>query len=87
MFSYVICVILSIPIKLNIQYNTEIIRVSKVDDHFQVTAQNGEIYTGKRLIVATGFMREYTPPIPGIEHAESYGNHSLDVEEYRDKRV
>jgi thioredoxin reductase len=73
--------------QLNIQYNTEIIRVSKVDDHFLVTAQNGEIYTGKRLVLATGFMREYTPPIPGIEHAESYGNHSLDLEDYRDKRV
>ncbi len=71
----------------NIKYNTAVSTVSRVDGSFVLTDSNGNEYTGKRLIVATGVPQEYMPGIPGIELCETYAGHSIKPEDYINKRV
>jgi len=72
---------------LNIHYRTRVCRISK-DDVFTVTDQQGNTYTGKRLIIATGVgVKPYIPPIPGIELGEHYFDFPCDPEAYSDQRV
>ncbi|RFS84914.1 pyridine nucleotide-disulfide oxidoreductase [Actinomadura spongiicola] len=74
--------------RLNIAYGiraTHVTRTSK--SRFRVTCDTGDTYEAKRLIVAAGFTRPNVPPIPGIETADLYGEHSTDPAEYVDKRV
>ncbi|HWC79138.1 MAG TPA: NAD(P)-binding domain-containing protein [Pseudonocardiaceae bacterium] len=71
---------------LRIRYGTRIASLTR-DGDFVATDQAGNTITAKRVIVATGFGRTYTPPIPGIEHAESYADVSVDPTEFADKRV
>lgn len=72
---------------INIQYNFEVKRIAKSGDQFVVTNRAGETFTSDRLILATGFTKENIPNIPGIEHVDTYGSHSLDKSEYLNKRV
>ncbi len=72
---------------INIKYNTTVANVSKKDGVFVLTDSDGNEYTGKRLIVATGVPKEYSPGIPGIELCETYTHHSLTPEDYINKRV
>ena len=72
---------------LNIKYNTTVKNVSKRKGVFVLTDAEGNEYTGKRLIVATGVPKEYIPGIPGIELCETYTHHSIDPEDYINKRV
>lgn len=53
--------------------------------HLQTTA--GEAYSCDRLIMATGVSKPYIPDVPGIEHAELYGDAPIDPEDYADQRV
>jgi len=71
----------------NVQYNTTITNVSKVAGEFVLTDADGNEYFGKRLIVATGVPKEYLPGIPGIELCETYAGHSINPEDYANKRV
>lgn len=73
--------------QLNIAYNTHVERISRRDGRFVVADQNGQLYTSKRLIVATGVSAPYIPDIPGIDWVDQYATHSLDRELYRDRRV
>ncbi len=72
---------------LNIQYGVKVVKVRKPDTSFQVIDEQGNVYSCKRLIVATGFFKPYIPPIPGIELAENYVNVSVDPEDFANQRV
>ncbi len=72
---------------LNIRYETNIISVGKDGDGFVVRDADGNIFAGKRLIIATGLFKPYLPDISGIELCETYIDHSLDPQKYADKRV
>ena len=73
--------------ELNIKYGTNIEKVSKVDGQFQVRDTEGKVYTGKRLVVATGLFKSMIPDIPGIEHCEDYSVHETNPDHYTNKRV
>ena len=72
--------------KLKIKYQTKAVRISKNDD-FAVLDQNGESYSCKRLIIASGFMKPYVPPIPGIELVELYTDVSVDPNDFINQKV
>jgi thioredoxin reductase len=72
---------------IKVQYNTLVTQVSKKDGKFVVTDQEGHVHTGKRLVIATGLSKMWLPDIPGIELCDTYVNHSLDLEDYTNKRV
>ncbi|RKS71823.1 pyridine nucleotide-disulfide oxidoreductase [Actinomadura pelletieri DSM 43383] len=74
--------------RLNIAYGTRATNVTRTAEGvFRVTCDTGDTYEAKRLIVAAGFTRPNVPPIPGVETADLYGEHSTDPAEYVDKRV
>ncbi len=54
---------------------------------FCVTTGTGVSFTSPRLIVATGVSLPYLPAIPGIENVQPYTTMSLDVSQFRNKRV
>jgi len=72
---------------LRIKYDTAVAKVSKKEGKFILTDAEGNTFTGKRLVVATGFGKVYMPAVPGIELCENYSNHSIDLEDYKNKRV
>ena len=72
--------------RLNVRTGTRIERIER-DGVFVATDHNGVEYRARRLIVATGVSRPYIPAIPGIEHAERYGDVSVDPADFIDKRV
>lgn len=71
---------------LNIKYGARVTRVTK-NGTFTILDSNGDAYTCKRLIVATGVSRQYVPAIPGIEYAELYSDVTLDCESFVNQRV
>lgn len=71
---------------LKISFGTRVVKVTKTDG-FKVTDQNGNVYSCKRFIVASGFVKPYVPEIPGIELAENYTDVSVNPEDFTDKRV
>ncbi|MFY0581091.1 NAD(P)-binding domain-containing protein [Cystobacter fuscus] len=74
--------------QLPIEYDTRVTRVSRASDGgFRVETQQGRTFEAKRLIAATGVTRHNIPPIPGIEHAELYGDVSVDPKDFINKRV
>ncbi|MFI0373290.1 NAD(P)-binding domain-containing protein [Actinomadura sp. 1N219] len=74
--------------ELDIAYNTRAASITKDGQgRFQVIDDRGETRTAERLVIAAGFTRANVPPIPGIETADLYGDHSTDPAEYVDKRV
>jgi thioredoxin reductase len=54
---------------------------------FTVHDQDGGAWRGRRLIMATGHNRPFTPDAPGIELAEQYADVSTDPADYADQRV
>src|SRR5215469_11279526 len=74
--------------QLRIKYDTRVTRVRRTSTGvFQATDENGERFEAKRLIVASGVSKPYTPAIPGIESAEFYGTVAVDPKEFTDQRV
>lgn len=71
---------------LNINYNVRVVNITK-PDAFSVQDEQGNIYLGKRLIIATGLSKPYAPPIPGIELAEEYTDVSIDPEDFKNQNV
>jgi thioredoxin reductase len=71
---------------LNIQCNTRIVQVHK-DERFHLRDSQGNDYTCKRLIIATGVSKPYLPPIPGVELAEPYTDVSVDPADFINQRV
>jgi thioredoxin reductase len=72
--------------QLNIRYGVRAARISR-DELFRVEDTEGNVYTAKRLIIATGFSKPYLPPIPGIELTENYTEVSVDPEEFVNQKV
>jgi thioredoxin reductase len=73
---------------LNVRCNTRILRIEKPHAGlFRLTDVQGNTYSCKRLIVATGVSKPYVPQIPGIELAESYVDVSVDPEDFVNQRV
>lgn len=73
--------------ELNIQYNTEVKEIRKVDDLFLLTDHHDRVFESRVLIMATGLSLPYIPEIKGIELCDNYVSMSLDKKEYEDKRV
>ena len=72
---------------INVQYQADIVKISRGSGEFEIQCAEGNQFTSKRLIIATGLFKPHLPEIPGIELCETYINHSLDNEHYADKRV
>jgi thioredoxin reductase len=75
--------------ELRIRYETPIVRIARESNHgnFVLTDREGNTYSCKRLLLATGAIKPLIPPIEGIELAAGYENHELDPEYYANKRV
>jgi thioredoxin reductase len=71
---------------LNVRCNTRIIRVEK-QGCFRLIDTEGNVFSCKRLIVATGVSKPYVPQIPGAELAENYVDVSVDPEDFVNQRV
>jgi thioredoxin reductase len=77
---------------LNIRCNTRIERVERLsegapEDGFRLTDREGNVFTCRRLIVATGVSKPFLPEIPGVELAEVYTDVSVDPEDFINQRV
>ncbi len=72
---------------LKIEFNATVVKVSKINNKFVLTIQNGETYECNKLIIATGVSKSYIPPIPGIEYAEKYESFNIDPNQFKNKRV
>ncbi|WP_066372065.1 NAD(P)-binding domain-containing protein [Herbidospora mongoliensis] len=72
---------------LDVVYGARAETVTRISEGFTVTDGHGVVREARRLIVATGVSRENIPNIPGIEHAEQYGEVSVDPEDFIDRRV
>lgn len=72
---------------LVIRYGAEVVHVARSTGGFEVTTSTGTVLRCEVLLLATGAVRERRPDIEGIEHTTPYGEHSTDLERYRNKRV
>jgi thioredoxin reductase len=73
---------------LNVRYNTRVLRVERpYVGHFRLTDAQGNRFSCRRLIVATGMSKAWVPRIPGIDQAESYADVSVDPEDFVNQRV
>ncbi|TDD87031.1 pyridine nucleotide-disulfide oxidoreductase [Actinomadura darangshiensis] len=73
--------------RLNVAYGTRAAHITRDGDGFHVTDDQGGTHAAERVIVASGFSKPNVPPVPGIETAELYGEHSTDPRAYVNKRV
>nr|VFJ73126.1 MAG: Pyridine nucleotide-disulphide oxidoreductase [Candidatus Kentron sp. FW] len=71
----------------NIRCNADVVRVSRDEEGFHAETSEGEVFSGQRLIVATGVSKPWSPPIPGIEMAEQYSSVSVDPADFTNQRV
>ncbi|XP_077985564.1 FAD-dependent oxidoreductase domain-containing protein 2-like [Glandiceps talaboti] len=80
---------------MNIRYNTNIKNVHRDDSNlagaskskFTLTDDKGSKFTCRVLLVATGPAAPNDPEIPGIELVDTYATHSLNVDDYKNKKV
>ncbi len=72
---------------LAVRYNTRVERVEREGELFRLTATDGSVHLGRRLIMATGVSKPYVPDVPGIEHAEHYSTMTVDPKSFTDQRV
>ncbi|MFD7711928.1 FAD-dependent oxidoreductase [Streptomyces sp. NPDC059786] len=71
-----------------VRYDTAVTGVSRdADGSFTVTAEHGETWQARRLVVATGVSLPNVPDIPGIELAENYVSFDPDPESFTGQRV
>lgn len=76
----------AIHFDLKVKYCVRVVNISK-NEKFNVLDSQGNVYSCKRLIIATGLSKPYIPPIPGIELAEKYTDVSIDAENFTNQRV
>jgi len=79
-------------LKLKVQYNTNILNVSRVGEDeqalFYLKDQNDTQYTCKNLIMSTGISVENFPKrFRGFEHTESYSEMSTNPDDYEGQTV
>jgi cation diffusion facilitator CzcD-associated flavoprotein CzcO len=73
---------------LNVRCDTRVLRVEKLQaGPFRLTDAKGNVFSCRRLIVATGTGRPWVPSIPGIDQAESRADLSGDPEDFALQRV
>jgi thioredoxin reductase len=72
---------------LKISYNSQVNLISKLDNGYRLTLNNGTSISCTNLIIATGVGKPYLPSIPGIELVTQYEDISLDLKPYEDKTV
>lgn len=72
---------------INVEYNCEVVLIKKVGEKFSLINKNGETYFCKQLIVATGYDSECDVSFEGEYHADKYSEMSLDLQDYKNKRV
>ncbi|GAA1644089.1 NAD(P)-binding domain-containing protein [Actinoplanes couchii] len=71
---------------IKVRYHSRVTRISKDGDLFTVAAGD-QVYTARRVVVATGVSQLHRPDIPGFELAEGYDTMSTDPHDYLDQRV
>ncbi|XP_078658664.1 FAD-dependent oxidoreductase domain-containing protein 2-like isoform X2 [Branchiostoma floridae x Branchiostoma belcheri] len=77
-------------LQLQIQYGVNVQRIWKTgndEEKFYIRDQNGNIFTCRYLVVATGIWVPNEPDFLGKEHVIGYENMSLDLDRYRGKTV
>ncbi len=72
---------------LNTQLNTEISKISKHDDQFELHAENDRIYHCSNLYVATGYNKNKTPSFDGVEHCLTYWESDFKRDQFLNKSV
>lgn len=72
--------------ELPVRLSTRVEHVHR-DDLFRLRTADGETLSCRRLVMATGVSKPYVPDVEGIEHAELYGDVSIDPEDFADQRV
>jgi thioredoxin reductase len=74
---------------LDIRHDTRVTEVARDGERgpFRVTDEHGEVYTARRVVVATGLSRPNIPAIPGIETAETYTDMTVDRDSFTNQRV
>lgn len=72
---------------LKVNYGVRVEKVSKDGDLFEIVDSRQNIYTSRRLVIATGFMKPYVPAIPGIELAENYTDVNVDPDDFINQHV
>ncbi|XP_006821781.2 FAD-dependent oxidoreductase domain-containing protein 2-like [Saccoglossus kowalevskii] len=81
---------------MNIRYNINIEKVHRDEmkdgqrsqSRFTITDDaSGETFTSRVLLVGTGSCLPHTPEVPGVELIDTYQDHTLDIEEYTNKKV
>ncbi|MEM9458590.1 MAG: NAD(P)-binding domain-containing protein [Myxococcota bacterium] len=73
--------------RLDVRCNTEVTRIRRSDEGFELQTRDGATFAGQVLVMATGVWRPYIPPIEGIEYAEPYTTMSVDPDDYLGQRV
>lgn len=74
--------------ELNVRCDTRILRVERPGAGlFRLTDAAGNVFSCRRLIVATGTARPHVPSIAGVDLAESYADVSVDPEDFVNQRV
>jgi len=74
--------------ELNVRSNTRVLRIEKPHAGlFRLLDAGGNVFSCRRLIVATGGSKPYVPAAPGIDLAESYAEVSIDPEDFANQRV
>lgn len=73
--------------KLNIQYQTRVEKISKEGAVFCVTDQKGKKYYANNVFLATGAVKPWIQPFPGVELAKTYPQYVVDPKYYENKRV
>lgn len=72
--------------QINVRYDTRVTRIGRDGEIFVVAAGDAE-FRARRLVMATGVSKSYTPDIPGIELADQYSDVSVDPQEFKNQRV
>nr|XP_006813221.1 PREDICTED: FAD-dependent oxidoreductase domain-containing protein 2-like [Saccoglossus kowalevskii] len=80
---------------MNIRYNTNIANIHRdemkdgqhSESKFTVSDDTDKLFTCRVLLVGTGPSLPHNPAIPGIELIDTYQDHSLDTNEYKNKKV
>lgn len=73
---------------LNIKYNNRVICVDKEGDTFKIKTAGNDCYRAKAVVMALGACGPVIPKdIEGIELADSYEGHDINLDLYENKRV
>ncbi|MFN3190978.1 MAG: NAD(P)-binding domain-containing protein [Aureliella sp.] len=72
---------------LKIRANTRIETISRTSNGYELKASDGQVFTCRRLVIATGVSKPYIPDVPGIELAEQYEDVSVNADDFTNQRV